>query len=321
MPSDRVMLVRYDAACKALAAARSTDEVLKIRGASSAMKAYAKQAKNRQLELDAIEIRTRAERRCGELMEAQRASEGLNKGGAERGIGRRGNAGRKGTRIDKPTLAAAGIDKSLADRARKAAKLPAAEFEHRIAAWRDASLNGAPIADPITPRASIHHSSETPEHYTPRNVLDRVLACFGSIDLDPCSNPGIPNVPAARRFTAADDGLAQPWDATTLFLNPPYGREIDAWIEKLCAEHARQPGGVVEAIALVPARTDTEWFRRLREYVRCEVAGRLTFVGNADPAPFPSALFYLGDDIGKFYRAFVDLGDIWQLLNPDMFGE
>ena len=51
-------------------------------------------------------------------------------------------------------------------------------------------------------------SHESTEHYTPQYILDAVIACMGTIDLDPRSNNReIPNVPAARHFTARDNGL------------------------------------------------------------------------------------------------------------------
>ena len=56
-------LVRYDEACRAIAAAIHIDEVKKIRDVHIALKAYARQAKNRGLEVDAAEIRLRSERR------------------------------------------------------------------------------------------------------------------------------------------------------------------------------------------------------------------------------------------------------------------
>jgi phage N-6-adenine-methyltransferase len=169
------------------------------------------------------------------------------------------------------------------------------------------------------PRLAVHFSSETPEHYTPRVIIDAALDCLGgAIDLDPCSNLGEPNVPAAHHFTSADDGLAHEWIGR-VYMNPPYGREIDAWIEKLCFEHAA--GRTTAAIALLPARPDTQWFYRLRDHLCCFVSGRLTFIGNDDPAPFPSVVVYLGEDIGAFYHAFWALGDIWQRIEPGMFGE
>ncbi len=45
------------------------------------MRAYAKQARDRSLEVDAAEIRIKAERRLGELIRAQKETVGLNKGG------------------------------------------------------------------------------------------------------------------------------------------------------------------------------------------------------------------------------------------------
>jgi hypothetical protein len=42
--------------------------VREISAQADAVRAYAKQAKNKQLEIDAAEIRIRAERRLGELM-------------------------------------------------------------------------------------------------------------------------------------------------------------------------------------------------------------------------------------------------------------
>jgi len=167
---------------------------------------------------------------------------------------------------------------------------------------------------------AVHFSSATPEHYTPQCIIDATLACLGEIDLDPCSNSLTdPVIPAKGHFTVDDDGLIWKWHGR-IYMNPPYGRVIDRWIAKLCEEH--EAGRVTEAIALVPARTDTQWWLRLRDFPVCFITGRLTFGGNEDPAPFPSAVFYLGENIGAFYRAFIELGDCWQRMMPGIsFGE
>lgn len=168
------------------------------------------------------------------------------------------------------------------------------------------------IANEKTNKLAVHHSSKTPEHYTPPVIIEHVLACFGAIDLDPCANPNA-IVPAGTHFMESDDGLAQPWQGR-VYMNPPYGTEIDAWIDKFCTEYGC--GHVSEAIALVPGRIDTQWFKRLRDFVCCFIAGRLTFIGNEDPAPFPSVVVYAGKDIDKFYRTFADLGDVWRRIEP-----
>lgn len=125
-----VALVRYDALCKALAEAKAVDEVLGIRNSGDVLRAYAKQAKNRQLEIDAAEIRMRAERRLGELIAAQRESIGLAPGGKP-------YQSTGGNNPPVPTLAEAGIDKDLAKRARAMAAVPADKFEGMIGEWRE----------------------------------------------------------------------------------------------------------------------------------------------------------------------------------------
>lgn len=123
-------LAKYDAACRAVAEAKSVDEVKDIRDKSEAMRAYARQAKNKDLELNAAEIRIRAERRLGEIIQLQKETVGLATGGdAQR------------TRVGKgpespPTLSEAGIDKHLADTARKYAAVPEDQFEGMIGEWR-----------------------------------------------------------------------------------------------------------------------------------------------------------------------------------------
>lgn len=125
-----VSLVRYDAACRALAEAKSVDDVRDVRDRSEAMRAYAKQAKNKQLEVDAAEIRIRAERRLGEMIAAQRETVGLSEGG------RPAKTGSRADPVSLPTLAEAGIDKHLADRARKLAAIPETEFTEIVSDWR-----------------------------------------------------------------------------------------------------------------------------------------------------------------------------------------
>lgn len=202
------------------------------------------------------------------------------------------------------------------------------EPEQQIEAWQEAvetapngKVTAAHVERVVDSKMAVHYSSETPEHYTPKEIVGAVLICLGHIDLDPCSNSKTnPNVPAAQHYTIDDDGLAQSWHGR-VYMNPPYGREIGRWVEKLCAEY--EAGNTTEAIALVPARTDTDWFDRLIDGYRfhCFVHGRLQFIGNDGNAPFPSAIVYLGTEWGRFYQAFCSFGRVVQETHPAMFGD
>jgi hypothetical protein len=131
-------LTRYDDACRALAEAKAIDEVRDIRNVAVAMAAYARQAKNRNLEADAIELRMRATRRLDQLRQAQKQTVGLNCGAA--GGGQKN--GPRGLVINprdvRPTLASQGVDKNLAQAARVLGALPDDKFEQAVATARDA---------------------------------------------------------------------------------------------------------------------------------------------------------------------------------------
>ncbi len=128
-------LIKYDAACHALAEAKTTDEVLHIRDKAEVMRACARIAKNRDLEMDAAEIRMRAERRLGEMIRAQKETVGLGTPGfrAKLNIG----SPRNPMFTIPPSLAEAGIDKHLANSARKYDDVSDDEFEAMIAGWRE----------------------------------------------------------------------------------------------------------------------------------------------------------------------------------------
>ena len=126
-------------------------------------------------------------------------------------------------------------------------------------------------------------SSKTDLWSTPQDLFDRLNSVF-RFDLDVCATPD--NAKCERFFTEEINGLAQEWSGS-VWMNPPYGRGIDAWVKK--AFQSAQAGATV--VCLLPARTDTRWWH---DYVlRGEVTfikGRLKFGGHNNNAPFPSAV-------------------------------
>lgn len=191
--------------------------------------------------------------------------------------------------------------------ARELASLPPEQQVEVAAELNFAEATVKDVREAVAAKKNVHHSSESEEWYTPAEIVERVVAVLGRIELDPCSNAA-KTVPATAHFTKADDGLSQQWSGS-VFMNPPYGRPIAEWADKLVAEY--KAGRVTSAIALVPARVDTDWWRTFREYAVCFVDGRLKFSGHKNSAPFPSALIYLGGNIDRFHDEFKAIGDVW----------
>lgn len=138
MKDPEIKLIKYDAGCRAIAEAVSVDEVREILDISVAMRAYAKQAKNRQLEADAVVLRMRATRAIDQMRQAQKKTVGLAKGG--RPYQRKATGGKN---PPVATLADSGIDKDLAKEARKLGALSDREFEQTVAKVREATTSAA----------------------------------------------------------------------------------------------------------------------------------------------------------------------------------
>lgn len=92
---------------------------------------------------------------------------------------------------------------------------------------------------------------------TPDYVLEPVRTALDGIDLDPCTEPDNPTG-ASRFYALPTDGLAEPWDALCIYVNPPYGKAREPWVER-CITAARDGSSV---ILLIPAATDTRIFQR-----------------------------------------------------------
>lgn len=71
-------------------------------------------------------------------------------------------------------------------------------------------------------------SSKSEVWETPQNLFDRLDQEF-HFDTDVCALPE--NAKCDHYFSPADNGLAQEWTGCC-YMNPPYGRNIWAWIKK-----------------------------------------------------------------------------------------
>ncbi len=146
-------LARYEAACRAVAACVRFDEAKEIRNKAEAIRVYAKQINNPQLESDAWAIRKRAERRCGEL------SADLDKAQGARTDKLLATTGKKSKA---KALADAGISTSSAHRYEKLARVPEDEWETLIAKGREQIAAGYSHADAII-KAAIKAKSRPPK--------------------------------------------------------------------------------------------------------------------------------------------------------------
>lgn len=134
-------------------------------------------------------------------------------------------------------------------------------------------------------------TSNSNEWYTPETFFNELNKEF-NFDLDPCCTQY--SAKCDKFYTKETDGLSQSWGGCSVFMNPPYGREIKDWIKKAYTESLK-PNTIV--VALIPARTDTSYwhdyiFNKAKD-IRF-LRGRIKFQKEdgtfGDAAPFPSAV-------------------------------
>ncbi len=111
----------------------------------------------------------------------------------------------------------------------------------------------------------------TRQHWaTPKSLFEQ-LDKEWRFTLDPC--PLVYSV----------DGLSMDWNGHRVFLNPPYNN-IKPWLDKAYISDCL-------CVALLPARTGTEWFHEYYNKVETVfLRGRLKYGEAKDNAPFNSLL-------------------------------
>jgi phage N-6-adenine-methyltransferase len=145
----------------------------------------------------------------------------------------------------------------------------------------------AGMADRIV---SVHFSSKKPDWGTPQAFFDELNERF-KFDRDVCASPE--NAKCERFWTKQDDALTKDWEGYC-YMNPPYGREIGAWIQKA---YDSAQSGKATVVCLLPSRTDTRWWHDfvMRADTLWFIKGRLKFEGATNAAPFPSVVAIFGN--------------------------
>ena len=94
-------------------------------------------------------------------------------------------------------------------------------------------------------------SSKSNEWATPQAFYERLNEVH-KFTLDPCADAE--NKKCEKFYTADDNGLAHSWQGETVFMNPPYGRQIKHWIYKAYQEAAKRcmvAGAIMQLVAAV----------------------------------------------------------------------
>jgi len=117
-------VLKYDAACHAIAEAKTVDEVTDWIDKAAAVQEYGRRIKSRRMELDAIEIRVKAKQRRGELLMNMKANGKLAQG-------------RKTSLAnDVLTLEVLGVSRNESSEEQKLAAMPRDSFERLVARCR-----------------------------------------------------------------------------------------------------------------------------------------------------------------------------------------
>ncbi|WBL75622.1 hypothetical protein I3J27_21555 [Bradyrhizobium xenonodulans] len=138
-------LVRYEAARRALAEAVAVDEVKAIHDHAEALRHAARIAGDKQLEIQAAQIRFRAQRRFGELMEQQHAAGKVARGGrprSEKTSDELSGVSGEPEELPEITLRDIGVTHRFSSQAQKLAALPPEKFEALVERHAEEMLSG-----------------------------------------------------------------------------------------------------------------------------------------------------------------------------------
>ena len=289
-------LVKYEQARKSLEAASTVDEVKDIINKSARLAEYAKRAKDTQLEFYAAEIRVRAERKAGEMLEV---------GGPKHGGDRKSES-----RSNVTTLKDLDISRDESSQWQRLAAVPEDVFESKVQQAKE-SEEPLSLRKFLKKKEVIKFSGEY-EWYTPPEYTELVKKVMGGIDLDPASTPKANKYVGANQiYTKQQDGLSQKW-VGNIYCNPPYCMpDIECFVNRIIVEMGFNT--IKQAILLTNSSTDTNWWQdAARNSLICFPNKRISFIGEdgktrSQPLRGQS-FFYFGVNERKFISVFSALG-------------
>jgi hypothetical protein len=169
--------------------------------------------------------------------------------------------------------------------------------------------------------------SKKKDWQTPHKYVDAIRKVLGgTIYLDPCSSPYSVVNAKVEYMLPECDGLSQIWNFPTIFVNPPYGNDVERGtkiIDWLCkCEEANRVYGA-EVIALIPVATNTAHWKN---YIYGKATGicflydtRLKFLVDGKDegkgAPMSCAVIYWGKNYQRFFDVFIQFGAVVDIQN------
>jgi len=138
--------------------------------------------------------------------------------------------------------------------------------------------------------------NNTEKWETPDSLFQHIHQEF-HFDLDACAEKN--NAKLQNYISPETDSLSTDWSSlgNTVWLNPPYGRQIKDWMRKAYTESLK---GLC-VVVLTFARTDTIWWHQyaMKAAEIRFIKGRVHFVredGHSGPATAPSAILVFDEN-------------------------
>ena len=106
--------------------------------------------------------------------------------------------------------------------------------------------------------SKLSKSSKSTEYGTPKGLFDQLNNIFNFV-LDPCASEER-SLGTERNLTKINNGLKYEWACNT-YINPPFGKGVREWIDKMQIESNKNPDFVY--VMLLPSRTEVRYFQDL----------------------------------------------------------